>query len=293
MEESHCTKFYKESLLAGFELSKENTKIDFKAEVEMYQIDAANSKVQQMTFKKITGTELDNLQKLINSKTQKKAAKIELAKSKVMEIIGSKYPIDDKELSAYIVRILEGFTEEEFEKFVSNILLYSKCISEKIDELSDNYSEPKFYNKIEADKIQMEWCYELPQTQIVLKPCTAAIPNSLYEKEGDMNDFEKEVINEVANMDNIEWWHRNIEKKGFEINGVINHYPDFIVKTKSGKIVMIETKGDHLIATRKIKLGNKWAELAGKQFKYFLVYDKLQVEGSKTKEEFYKLMREL
>ncbi len=27
------------------------------------------------------------------------------------------------------------------------------------------------------------------------------------------------------------------------INGIINHYPDFIVRTSSGKIVIIETKG--------------------------------------------------
>ncbi len=89
-------------------------------------------------------------------------------------------------------------------------------------------------------------------------------------------------------------WHRNpVKGDGFEINGVTNHYPDFIIKTVSGKIVILETKGDHLIATKKIKLGNTWAQNAGKQFKYFLVYDKLQVEGTKTKEQFLALMKEL
>lgn len=56
---------------------------------------------------------------------------------------------------------------------------------------------------------------------------------------------------------------------------------------------MLETKGDHLIATKKIKLGNTWAQNAGKQFKYFLVYDKLQVEGAKTKEDFIELLKQL
>ena len=38
---------------------------------------------------------------------------------------------------------------------------------------------------------------------------------------------------------------------------------------------------------------NTWAQNAGKQFKYYLVYDKLQVEGSKTKEQFLELMKDL
>jgi len=76
-----------------------------------------------------------------------------------MRIIGSKYPIDDKELAIYIEHILKNFTEEEFEKFASNILLYSRCISDKIDELSDAYAEKKFYNQIEADKINLNVYY--------------------------------------------------------------------------------------------------------------------------------------
>ena len=213
-----------------------------------------------------------------------------------MRIIGSKYPIDDKELAIYIEHILKNFTEEEFEKFASNILLYSRCISDKIDELSDAYAEKKFYNQIEADKINLNVYYSLPEVLRVVNTSSLAIQKSLYQKEGEMNDFEMKVISEVASLPNVEWWHRNPVREsngGFEINGVTNHYPDFIIKTTSGKIILLETKGDHLIATKKIRLGNTWAQNAGKQFKYFLVYDKQQVDGSKTKEEFLELMKDL
>lgn len=292
--ENSGTKFHKSYLLQGFELSKEDTKINFSADIEMYEIDSSENQYQQMTFKRITGTELENIKKIICDKNQKKEARIEIAKSQVMEIMGSKYPIDDKELAAYIEHILKNFTEEEFEKFASNILLYSNTISDKIDELSDAYCEPKFYNDIEKDKIQLNYWYELPEILTIPNPTTLSIQKSLYEKEGEMNDFEKLVISEVAALPNVEWWHRNPSRgEGFEINGVTNHYPDFIIKTTSGKIIMLETKGDHLIATKKIKLGNAWAQNAGKQFKYFLVYDKLQVEGSKTKEQFLDLMKDL
>lgn len=292
--ENSGTKFHKSYLLQGFELSKEDTKINFSADIEMYEIDSSENQYQQMTFKRITGTELENIKKIICDKNQKKEARIEIAKSQVMEIMGSKYPIDDKELAAYIEHILKNFTEEEFEKFASNILLYSNTISDKIDELSDAYCEPKFYDDIEKEKIQLNFWYELPEIMTIPNPTTLSIQKSLYEKEGEMNDFEKLVISEVAALPNVEWWHRNPSRgEGFEINGITNHYPDFIIKTTSGKIIMLETKGDHLIATKKIKLGNTWAQNAGKQFKYFLVYDKLQVEGSKTKEQFLDLMKDL
>lgn len=292
--ENSGTKFHKSYLLQGFELSKEDTKINFSADIEMYEIDSSENQYQQMTFKRITGTELENIKKIICDKNQKKEARIEIAKSQVMEIMGSKYPIDDKELAAYIEHILKNFTEEEFEKFASNILLYSNIISDKIDELSDAYCEPKFYDDIEKEKIQLNYWYELPEILTIPNPTTLSIQKSLYEKEGEMNDFEKLVISEVAALPNVEWWHRNPSRgEGFEINGITNHYPDFIIKTTSGKIIMLETKGDHLIATKKIKLGNTWAQNAGKQFKYFLVYDKLQVEGSKTKEQFLDLMKDL
>ena len=288
------TKFYKTSLLNGFELSKEDTKINFSADIEMYEIDSSENQFQQMTFKRITGTELESIKQMICNKNEKPEARIAVAITEVMKLIGSKFPIDDKELAAYIERILKNFTEEEFDKFASNILLYSKIISDKIDDLSDAYCEPKFYNDVEAEKIQLNTWYILPEIITVAKPTTLSIEKSLYEKEGDMNDFEKQVISEVAALPNVEWWHRNLVKgDGFEINGVTNHYPDFIIKTTSGKIIMLETKGDHLIATKKIKLGNTWAQNAGKQFKYFLVYDKLQVEGSKTKEQFLDLMKDL
>lgn len=292
--EKSGTKFHKSYLLQGFELSKEDTKINFSADIEMYEIDSSENQYLQMTFKRITGTELESIKKIICDKNQKKEARIEIAKSQVMEIMGSKYPIDDKELAAYIEHILKNFTEEEFEKFASNILLYSKTISDKIDELSDAYCEPKFYDDVESEKIQLNYWYALPEIMTIANPTTLSIQKSLYEKEGEMNDFEKLVISEVAVLPNVEWWHRNPSRgEGFEINGVTNHYPDFIIKTISGKIVMLETKGDHLISTKKIKLGNTWAQNAGKQFKYFLVYDKLQVEGAKTKEDFIELLKQL
>ena len=101
------------------------------------------------------------------------------------------------------------------------------------------------------------------------------MPNSLYTAEEDMNDLEKDLVWEIANLPNIRWWHRNISKKGFCINAFERHYPDIIVMTKNGKILLIETKGDHLEnseSEKKCSIGREWANLAGADYRYYMVF---------------------
>ena len=93
-------------------------------------------------------------------------------------------------------------------------------------------------------------------------------------------------------------WHRNIERKGFVINGgFLNHYPDFIVVTKKGRTIALETKGDdrdNSDSRAKLKLGHTWASLTGSElYKYFMVFDRNPIEGAYALEEFIGLMREL
>jgi len=143
---------------------------------------------------------------------------------------------------------------------------------QKIKSLSENFAKKKFRDYLDTDAVFIKPSYILPQ---YISPGDTAknITKSLYEKEGRMNNFEESVINEIANMNNIAFWTRNIERKGFRINGFINHYPDFIIQTKSGKIVILETKGDHLDAEQKIKLGSLWAGKGGNDYRYFMVYE--------------------
>lgn len=70
---------------------------------------------------------------------------------------------------------------------------------------------------------------------------------------------------------------------------VITHHndvpPDFILHTKSGKTIVIETKGDHLDnedSAAKCRLGNEWEKQAGQDFAYFMIFDKKNVDGAYT-----------
>ena len=111
-----------------------------------------------------------------------------------------------------------------------------------------------------------------------------------------MNTFEASVLDYVVGLKNVHWWHRIIERRGFKINGFINHYPDFIVKTNSGKIIVIETKGDdrdNSDSKTKLKLGRHWAAQSGGQYRYFMVFDHKALDGAYTVDDFIEIMKEL
>ena len=102
----------------------------------------------------------------------------------------------------------------------------------------------------------------------------------------------------LSSMDNIKWWHRNISRLGFQINGPIHAYPDIIAMTTSGKILMIETKGDHLESNEskaKAKLGYQWANLAGPSYRYFMVFQSkaLNWPGAYSYDRFMEIVRGL
>lgn len=112
-----------------------------------------------------------------------------------------------------------------------------------------------------------------------------------------MGGFEGRMINDIANLDSIQWWHRNLSRgKGFRINGFLNHYPDFILKMKSGKIVVLEAKGDDRDNTDselKLRLGKLWESKSGSSFKYMMVFDNNPVEGAERLSDALKKLGQL
>ena len=209
-----------------------------------------------------------------------------------MDIIGNMYPIPDTEIVKYITRVLEDFKDEQFSDFYNQKYTYTEKIKQKIKTLSEQFAEKKFKDLLDTDKVFIKPSFTLPES---ISPGDTAkdITKSLYEKEGSMNGFEERVINEIGNMTNIAFWTRNIERKGFRINGFVNHYPDFIIQTKSGKTVLLETKGDHLDAEQKIRLGSLWASKVGNNYRYFMVYERRTVDGAYKLEDFLNLIKEI
>ena len=113
-----------------------------------------------------------------------------------------------------------------------------------------------------------------------------------------MNGLEQAVAWELVNLPNIRWWHRNIANTGFCINGYVNAYPDIIALTTSGKILMIEPKGDHLENTesrQKVEIGTAWQNMAGQNYRYYMVFKEkdLNVKGAVRFDRFMEIVRGL
>ncbi|QPK83163.1 hypothetical protein G7Y29_10085 [Corynebacterium qintianiae] len=161
----------------------------------------------------------------------------------------------------------------------------------------DDHKFKKFYQDIETRHIAVHPSFTFPP---VIQPVQSSslIGGSLYEAEDRMNNDEMEFAGRFSGMDNILWWHRNIERRGFCINGPINHYPDFVLMTTSRTVVVVEPKGAQLKnddSRRKVRLGNKWASMAGERFRYYMVFqDGVEpLEGAYTSSQFFQILEQL
>ncbi len=283
----------KENLLEGFKLSQQPTDIVFdNVNSELYKVDLDETKKEHTpTFVRLDGMAKESIVTWILDPSRKEG-RINNITKRLMDIIGNLYPIPDKEIEKYINRILGDFSDEQFGDLANNEYTYTDKIKQKIKSLSETFAEQKFKDFLDTDKVFIKSSFSLPKN---ISPGEIAkdITKSLYEKEGSMNGFEERVINEIGNMSNITFWTRNIERKGFRINGFVNHYPDFIIQTKSGKTILLETKGDHLDAEQKIRLGGLWASKAGNNYRYFMVYERRTVDGAYKLEDFLNLIKEI
>ncbi len=283
----------KENLLDGFALSKADTNIAFDSITsELYKVDLDETKKEHTpSFVRLDGSVKESVMAYILDPARKDS-RVKNFTKRIMDIIGNMYPIPDKEIEKYINRILEDFKDEQFNDFANNEYTYTDKIKQKIKSLSDLFAEKKFKDFLDTDKVFIKPSFQLPKN-ISPGDTSKDITKSLYEKEGNMNGFEERVINEIGNMTNIAFWTRNIERKGFRINGFVNHYPDFIIQTKSGKSLLLETKGDHLDAEPKIRLGGLWASKAGNNYRYFMVYERRTVDGAYKLEDFLNIIKDI
>ncbi|SFU67457.1 type III restriction enzyme [Pustulibacterium marinum] len=278
----------RESLLKDFKLSDEDIKIDFdKISSALYKVDLTETVKDNYTpdWVKIEESQVkDPIAEYILAKP--KDAQISDITHQIMQIIGNMYPIPDQEIKVYVGRILKGMNAEQMRDILVRKWSYTDKIKAKIRQLADSYAEKRFMDLVKSKRIITKQNWKLGK-EIVPGNVGSSIGNSLYEKEGSMNNFEEKVIMEIGTSSNIEFWHRNLERgKGFYINGFkANHYPDFILRTKSGKTILIETKGDHLDGSDsegKCRLGNEWEKQAGNDFAYFMIFDKKEVDGAFT-----------
>lgn len=288
-----------EALLKNFKLSNEDTKIDFEQiSSDLYKVDIEKVGKDEYTprFTKIEDQQVkDPMVEYILAKPKENQVK-DIA-HQIIQIVGNLYPISDQEIRKYIERILASLNPEQLQDILVRKYSYADKIKAKIRLHADAYAEEQFNDMVKIGKVVTKQTWQFADA-IVPGMLGGSISNSLYEREGSMNNFETTVITDMASMPNIAFWHRNLGRsKGFSINGFkSNHYPDFIVVTKSGNIILLETKGDdrdNPDSASKRRLGNKWADLAGKEYHYFMVYDKISPDDAFNRTKAKELIAKL
>jgi type III restriction enzyme len=276
-------KLTKERLWKEFCLNQMDTVIDFEnMDTRLYKVDVDENNIPQ--YMKADSQMEWYFKEVFSNKNQneKVLSCVELLMPKIDR---KKDCINTRDLQGYLSRIVGSFDEERMDHLCQHLNAYVNKINEKIVDLLDVYAAKKFKQLIDAKKVECRPEYVLPE-EINPTEFTRNIPKSLYMAEDKrMNDLEYKVIMEIVSLDNIRWWHRNRERKEFYINGFINHYPDFLVMTKNGVLIALETKGEdrkNPDSMRKIQLGKAWANVAGNDYAYFMVFEHEAMEGAYT-----------
>ncbi|MBQ6480708.1 MAG: DEAD/DEAH box helicase family protein [Anaerolineaceae bacterium] len=286
-----------ENLSEGFSLAGQDAKVSFElATGEMYRVDVAETGEAVPKYRR----EDSELSDYIRARLAKlpPEQKIEKCTSMICDQINRNNRYAASEIKDYVHLIVRKMTEDELAAMETAIPTYALKIAEKIKGLEDAYREQQFFRWLDTGKIVCRANYTLPQ---VITPADIidSIPKSLYEAEkDDMNNGEQDLIDAIVPLDNVKWWHRVIERKDFVLNGFINHYPDFMIMTKSGKLVLVEYKGDdrdNSDSERKLKLGRSWTAQAGSNYRYFMVFKNRDfgIDGAYILDDFMRVMREL
>ena len=286
----------KENLYAGFSLLDKDTVIDFDSiDSEIARIDIDDSDAMPKAWK-LQGFDSQNVKQWFDE--QPSDRKMRLCKDMIIKKLSKNNAINDRDLEVYVDRIIQNLTEDQLTDMEQTPGIYVLKINKKVNSLLNEYAKKMFYEWVEQDKISCQSSYKLPK-EISPTETIASIPKSLYNEEEKFDtEYERKVVMELSSLNNIKWWHRNMARKGFAINGAVNAYPDLMVRTESGKLLLIETKGDQLEnseSREKAEIGAKWAEMAGRMYKYYMVFETKNpgYNGAYSYEEFMRIVKEL
>ena len=263
-------------LSEGFTLKNKDCDIDFAAADDgIVKVDIENKENGLPRVFKMSSPEQQYFKEYFNSLPPE--SRVRQCKEMMLRQLNKLNGVDTAELKAYIERIVGNMSKDQLAAMEKAPLGYAKKIKDKVQALLEQHCRENFSDWLSTERIVCLPYYRLPDT---IHPATHTdiYAKSLYQAEdGDMNKLEQKLIMELTALPNVRWWHRNISRQGFCINGYINHYPDILIMTEKGKVILAETKGEHLKnddSREKIDLGAMWSGHAGNQYRYFMVFEK-------------------
>lgn len=290
--------FDKKMLLGDFQLSKCNASIDFDAApVDAWKIDLDEAD-HLPKFTRLDAPARAFLIKYLLDPS-KKDKRGEVAATRMISVLGKLDHISDTELRKYLLRVVDDWDDDRYQDFAQNEWRYKSVLRNRIAQLADEFGRKKFGEWLDTGKIFCKPVWQLPDSIEPGDVASSGLSKTIYEREGKMNDMEQRIISALLHEENVLCWTRNLDRgKGFLLNGFLNHYPDFIVLTKSGKTILLETKGDdrdNSDSEDKLHLGKTWESHARRlgDFRYFMVFENNPIKDALLVEELVKRVREM
>lgn len=286
----------KEVLSKNFSLKGRPTDIDFGAvESEVRKIDVSGEAGARLTTSNLDDTSLQAFQNYFSNLPEE--SRVSACKDSLFSQLNRDDSLDAKELKSYIERVVGDLDKDQLTALQKAPREYARKIEERIADFQAEYRQKTFEMGLETRKIVCKPHYRL-LTSIQTAKEICALERSLYEYEEVGNALEQTLAMKLTALGNVRWWHRNLERKGFCINGFINHYPDFLIMTKQGTFVAAETKGGFLQnqdSLAKVTLGQAWAKAAGDRFRYYMVFSDNETPppGTFVMHDFLEILKNL
>ena len=278
---------YRQDLCPGFNLSGENYKVEL-ADIEdmmnkVYEIDVEEDK------KKEGGSSV-----VVRPPTREEAKiELELIDEPKTELI---VDITDNiqfrnmprgDISRYVLAVVNLLLEKEdvtLEKLIFHKYALALVIKSKIQEMLDRFTKAKFEELKKANKLKASVNFDFPDVVKMFLLDDGDYQKHYYARAHYMNNEERVLAEEFERHDSVAWWLRNIERKGFFLQGYYQgrFYPDFIAKTKKGNYFVVEYKGEHLEtaedAQRKKEIGEIWQSLTPDNYFFRIVTGQTEID---------------
>lgn len=233
-------------------------------------------------------------------------------KENLFSMAGESLKLNENDLTRMVLRhidhkSLSTIGSRQLQKFVTAVIMYlvrdrgldivelktnlfqlTEAISKKIKSVEENLIVEKYNSLIDDPS-----AFEVNPSKVFTfdpynYPTNKIDPRSNYFKKhyyklvdqlnGDEKGGEFACAKYIDGLEEVEFWVRNLERNpesSFWLQtSTDKFYPDFIVKLKNGKILVIEYKGDHLKnpdTEEKEKLGLLWASLSD-QYDFAMVF---------------------
>ena len=286
----------KETLSEGFTLKGKSTEIDFSdADAEMAMVDVRDKSGSVPKAFKMSDADQRYFKEYFSRFPAKE--RVEKCGQMIFHQLNRMNLVDAGELKRYLGIILGDMNPDQLAALEKSPMAYARKIREKIESLLEEHYAKQFDYWLETGRIICRESYSMPM-EIHPLNSVSSIGKSLYAAEEEMNGLERELVMELTALSNVRWWHRNIARRGFCINGFLNHYPDIMIMTEKGTVVLAETKGEHLKnddSRQKVKLGRTWQNEAGKKYRYYMAFRDTDapIDGAVSMSGFLDILRNL